>query len=320
MFIDELTLHFKAGRGGDGVVRWRQEKGVEKGGPSGGNGGKGGDVYAVAVRDIGILAAYKNTKVFEAGDGEAGSKKLRQGAEGKDIEIKLPIGSRITNLESGFVYELMNEGERALLLKGGKGGLGNDHFKSSTNVRPYQSTDGEPGEEADFQIELLLIVDVGLIGLPNAGKSSMLNALTAAKSKVGNFPFTTLEPNLGSFYGLILADIPGLIEGAAEGKGLGHKFLRHIERTKALIHCVSVENENPVEAYEIVRKELGLYNREITAKPEVVVLTKTDTVSPEEASQKLKALQKVSKEAYAFSAIDDESIRRFGEVLTQKFK
>ena len=320
MFIDELTLHFKAGRGGDGVVRWRQEKGIEKGGPSGGNGGKGGDVYAVAVRDIGILSAYKNVKVFEAGNGEAGMKGLKQGGEGTDIEIKLPIGSRLTNLESGFVYELMNEGEKTLLLKGGRGGLGNDHFKSSTNVRPYQSTSGEPGEEADFQIELLLIVDIGLIGLPNAGKSSMLNALTSAKSKVGNFPFTTLEPSLGSFYGLILADIPGLIEGASEGKGLGHKFLRHIERTKALVHCISAENEDPAVAYKIVRRELGLYNKDITEKPEVVVLTKIDTIQEKEIEEKLKALQSVTKDVYTFSAIDDERIRHLGEVLTQKFK
>lgn len=320
MFIDELTLHFKAGRGGDGVVRWRQEKGIEKGGPSGGNGGKGGNVYAVAVRDIGILAAYKNTKLFEAKDGESGSKSLRQGGEGADLEVKLPIGSRITNLESGHVVELLEEGQKELLLKGGRGGLGNDHFKSSTNTNPFEWTPGEVGEEADFQIELLLIVDLGLIGLPNAGKSSLLNALTSAKSKVGNFPFTTLEPNLGSFYGLILADIPGLIEGASEGKGLGHKFLRHIERTKALIHCVSVENEDPREAYRVVRRELELYNKDIINKPEVVVLTKTDMVSLEEKEAKLKSLRSVSDNVLSVSAIDDSLLSSFGEYLTQHFK
>lgn len=320
MFIDELTLHFKAGKGGDGVVRWRQEKGIEKGGPSGGNGGKGGDVYAVAVRDIGILAAYKNAKAFEAGDGENGSKALRQGGEGKDLEIKLPLGARLTNLESGHVIELMEDGEKVLLLKGGRGGLGNDHFKSSTNTNPFEWTAGELGEEADFHIELLLIVDLGLIGLPNAGKSSLLNALTAAKSKVGNFPFTTLEPSLGSFYGLILADIPGLIEGASEGKGLGHKFLRHIERTKALIHCVSVENEDPVTTYMIVRKELELYNKDITKKRELVLLTKVDMVSEEEANQKLQALQTVSREVLMVSAIDDKLLAKLGEYLTQHFK
>jgi GTPase len=320
MFIDELNLHFKAGRGGDGVVRWRQEKGIEMGGPSGGNGGKGGDVYAVAVRDVGILAAYRNTKEFVAKDGEDGSKSLRQGGEGDNLEIKLPIGSRIKNLESGHVIELMNDGDKVLLLKGGRGGLGNEHFKSSTNVRPKQYTEGQPGEEADFHIELLLIVDLGLIGLPNAGKSSLLNALTSAKSKVGNFPFTTLEPSLGSFYGLVLADIPGLIEGASEGKGLGHKFLKHIERTKALLHCVSSESDNPAETYNIVRKELELYNKDITDKPEVVLLTKVDTITEEEREAKLKSLRTVAKVVLPISAIDDELLASLGEYLTQNFK
>src|SRR3989344_3114168 len=241
MFVDEITLHFKAGRGGDGVVRWRHEKGKELGGPSGGNGGKGGDVYALAVRDIGILSAYRNVGGFEAEQGENGAKDLRQGGEGKDVVVKLPIGSRLTNLSSGFSLELLKDDEKVLLLHGGRGGLGNAHFKGSTNVRPKEWTPGVHGEEADFKIELLLVVDVGIIGLPNAGKSSILNTLTSAKSKVGAFPFTTVEPTLGDFYGLVLADIPGLIEGAAKGKGLGHKFLRHIERTKTLLHCVSAE-------------------------------------------------------------------------------
>lgn len=320
MFIDEITLHCKAGKGGDGVVRWLHEKGRDHGGPSGGNGGKGGDVYAVAVRDIGVLNAYKNVESFEAEDGVSGMNNLKQGAEGKDIEIKLPVGSRITNSESGHVIELLTDGEKVRLLKGGRGGLGNAHFKGSTNQRPEESTLGEDGEIADFKVELLLIVDLGLIGLPNAGKSSMLNTLTSAKSKVGNFPFTTLEPSLGSFYGLMLADIPGLIEGASEGRGLGHKFLRHIERTKALVHCISVENENPIETYKIVRKELELYNKEIIDKPEVVVLTKVDMVSEAEKEEKLKALRTVAKDVFAFSMIDDKFISAFGEYLTQTFK
>ncbi|MBX4206230.1 GTPase ObgE [Candidatus Parcubacteria bacterium] len=320
MFIDEITLHFKAGSGGDGVVRWRQEKGIEKGGPSGGNGGKGGDVYALAVRDIGILSAYKNEKRFEAKDGEAGSKATRQGAEGTDLEVKLPVGSRITNLETGHTIELLKEGQKELLLKGGRGGLGNEHFKGSTNVRPQESTLGELGEEAEFKVELLLIVDLGLIGFPNAGKSSMLNTLTASRSKVGDFPFTTLEPSLGTLYGLILADIPGLIEGAAEGKGLGHKFLRHIERTKALIHCVSAENEDVLEAYRVVRKELGLYNKSITEKPEIVVLTKADLLSHGEREGRLALLKGVAKEVYPFSIIDDSLVKAFAEALTKKFE
>ena len=220
MFIDELTLFLKAGRGGDGVVRWRHEKGKEYSGPSGGNGGKGGDVYALAVRDIGILSAYRNVKLIEAGVGADGAKDLKQGKSGKDVEVKLPVGSRLTNLSTGHSLELLKDGERVLILQGGRGGLGNEHFKSSINVRPKESTPGVPGEEAEFKIELLLVADVGIIGLPNAGKSSLLNTLTKAHSKVGDFPFTTLEPALGSFYGYILADIPGLIEGASEGRGL----------------------------------------------------------------------------------------------------
>lgn len=320
MFIDELTLHFKAGRGGDGVVRWRHEKGIDKGGPSGGNGGKGGDVYAVAIRDIGILSAYKNEKVFEAENGTAGSKSLKQGGEGKDFEIKLPVGSKITNLTTGHSFELLKEGQKELLLKGGRGGLGNEHFKSSLNVSPKQYTEGDLGEEADFKIELSLIVDIGLIGLPNAGKSSMLNTMTAAKAKIGDFPFTTLEPNLGMHYGLILADIPGLIEGASEGRGLGHKFLRHIERTKALVHCISVESEDLAGDYQIVRSELGAYNKDILRKPEVVVLTKVDMVTEAEKQKKMEILRKVAPNVFAFSMLDNDLIKAFGEDITQRFK
>lgn len=320
MFIDELTLHLKAGRGGDGVVRWRHEKGKDAGGPSGGNGGKGGDIYAIAVRDIGVLSSYKNIKGFEAKPGEDGARDTRQGGEGKSVEIKFPIGSRLTNLTTGHIIELLEDSQKVLLLKGGKGGLGNEHFKGSTNISPKESTSGVEGEEADFKIDLLLLVDLGMIGLPNAGKSSLLNEMTSARSKVGAFPFTTLEPSLGSFYGLILADIPGLIEGAAEGKGLGHKFLRHIERTKALIHCVSSEVEDTLEAYQIVRKELLLYNKEIVNKPEVVVLTKIDMISEAEREKKLKVLKKINKNVFAVSVLDDKAIQEFGEYLTQHFK
>ena len=319
MFIDELTLHFKAGRGGDGVVRWRHEKGIEKGGPSGGNGGKGGDVYAIGVRDINILFSYKNTKSFEADNGESGAKSLRQGAEGEDLEIKLPIGSKVTNLTSGHSLEILEEGEKVLLLKGGRGGMGNEHFKSSTNVRPWESTSGEEGEEADFFIELSLVVDVGLIGLPNAGKSSLLNTLTNAHSKVGDFPFTTIEPSLGRFYNLLIADIPGLIEGAHEGKGLGHKFLKHIERTKTLLHCISADTDDTPEAYKIVRKELELYNKDIGEKPELVVITKADMVSAEELTKKMNAIKKLNPEVISVSILDDTSVSKLGEYLTRKF-
>jgi len=320
MFIDELTIHLKAGRGGDGVVRWRHEKGKDHAGPSGGNGGKGGDVYTVAVRDIGILSAYRNVKEFEAGRGEDGAKNLKQGATGKDVLIKLPVGSRLTNLSTGYSIELLKDTERILLLRGGRGGLGNEHFKGSSNIRPKESTLGVLGEEADFHIELLLVVDLGIIGLPNAGKSSLLNVFTSAQSRVGDFPFTTLEPALGDFYGLIIADIPGLIEGAANGKGLGHKFLRHIERTKALAHCISSEVDNPLEAYRVVRNELELYNKTMKKKQEVIVLTKVDTITEEEKEEKLKLLKSVSPNVFPLSILDDKLVKEFGKYLTKTFK
>lgn len=316
MFIDELTIHAKAGRGGDGVVRWLHEKNKEFGGPSGGDGGRGGNVYALGARNFNLLARYRNKKEFRAEDAESGKSNSLHGADGEDLEILLPIGSIITNKQTGEKIFLQKENEKVLLLKGGKGGYGNEHFKSSTNQNPREFTEGKPGEEADFYIEVELIADIGLIGLPNAGKSSLLNALTSARAKVGDYPFTTLEPNLGEYFGYIISDIPGLIEGAAEGKGLGHKFLRHIRRTRMLIHLISLENEDVVKAYKTVRKELGKFDKELLAKKEIVALTKTDLIDDKgKLSEIVKKMKKINPNVMTLTLYDDESIKIFSDSL-----
>jgi GTP-binding protein len=314
-FVDELKIHIKAGHGGDGVVRWRHEKGREFAGASGGNGGKGGDVYIRAVRDIGILARYKNSKEFLAQNGVSGQKQSMHGRDGDDLTIDLPIGSIITNLETREKFELDQDEQIIKILNGGKGGLGNEYFKSSTNVSPEQQTDGKRGEEADFEIEVELVADAGFIGLPNAGKSSLLNELTNAHSKVGAYQFTTLEPALGAMRGFILADIPGLIEGASEGKGLGHKFLRHIKRTKILLHCLSLEDEALVKNYKVIRKELEDYSEELAQKKEIVILTKTDLVDAKKLTAAKKKIEKLNKNILTVTVYDNQSIKELGDSL-----
>ena len=318
MLIDHITLSIKAGKGGDGVVRWRREKGTPFGGPAGGDGGKGGDVYFRVVRDIQALSAYKHKAEWEAESGEAGQKRSMHGSNGADLYLNVPVGSVIYNREYDTTYECMEEGQEILILRGGKGGLGNEQFKSATNRTPEEFTKGELGEFATFDIELRLIADVGIIGLPNAGKSSLVNALTRAGAKVGDYPFTTLEPNLGAYYGYVLADIPGLIEGASEGKGLGHKFLRHITRTRMLVHLVSAENEEVGEEYKVIREELGKFDPELLKREEIVVLSKTDMVSEEEKKEKLAVLKKASgKDVFELSLFDDEKVKAFGDLLVQ---
>jgi GTP-binding protein len=314
-FIDELKIHISAGRGGDGVVRWLHEKGIDRAGPAGGNGGKGGDVYLHAIRDIAVLSRYQNKKDFVAEQGEAGAKKSMHGRGGTDLIIDVPIGSVVTNLETREKYNLITDDEKVKILNGGKGGLGNEYFKNAVNRSPENQTDGKAPEEADFLIEVELVADAGLIGLPNAGKSSLINVLTNSKSKIGSYQFTTLEPSLGDMYGYILADIPGLIEGASEGKGLGHKFLRHIKRTKTLLHCLSLENEDLVKAYKVIRNELKEYSEELADKKEVLILTKTDLVDEKTLAKAIKKMTKLNPNILTATVLDDKSIKNLKDSL-----
>jgi len=318
-FVDEITLHIKAGDGGDGVVRWLHEKNREFGGPVGGDGGRGGSVYVRAVRAVNLLARYKTEKQFAAQRGERGGSKNLHGADGNDLDIDFPIGSIITNKATGEKIFLSHESERVLLLKGGGGGRGNESFKSSINRQPEQFTRGRAGEEANFFIEVELIADVGLIGLPNAGKTTLLNRITNAKGKIGNYPFTTLEPNLGDANGYIISDIPGLIEGAAEGKGLGHKFLRHIRRTKILLHLISVENDDPVRAYGIIRKELENFDSELAQKKEIAVLTKTDLIeNPEKLERMVAEMEKAAPAVKTLALYDDAQVKALHDFLIKE--
>lgn len=318
-FIDEITLRMKAGDGGDGIVAWLHEKGRDHAGPGGGNGGAGGSVYVHAVRDIGLLHRYRSEKEFLAGRGHDGMNWLKQGKSGEDITIDLPLGSILTNTTTGQSIELINDNETILLLKGGNGGLGNEHFKGSTNRTPKQFTPGKLGEDATFFIELQLVAEAGLIGLPNAGKSSLLNELTNASAKVGDYQFTTLEPNLGDFYGHILADIPGLIEGASTGKGLGVKFLRHIRRTKILLHCISSENEDFNDVYKVIRNELSEYDKMLAEKQEIIVITKTDLTDPDVLAKKIKKL-KSKNPVLTVSTIDSAALAVFKKELDALLK
>lgn len=330
-FIDEIKFYAEAGRGGDGVVRWRQEKFIPKGGPAGGDGGRGGNFFVVAVRDIHILSKYKAKKEFVAERGGDGGAKSLHGKNGEDYVLELPIGSIVKNLGTDEEWQLMEEGEKVMLLKGGYGGFGNEHFKGSTNTTPMEANPGADGETGNFSIELQLFADIGLIGLPSAGKSSLLNALTNANAKVGDYAFTTLDPNLGEFYGYVLADLPGIIEGAHEGKGLGVKFLRHIKRTKMLAHLVSFENENTekgttmLKTYKEVRKELEKYDKDqnhdedaLSKKEEIIILTKVDVVEdPKLITKKVKEFEKLGKQVFVLSLFDDKAVKEFTKELTK---
>lgn len=320
MLVDELRIKASAGKGGNGVVRWRQEKFKPLSGPAGGNGGNGGDVFVRAVRDLALLSKYTGSKEFKAKDGESGRSLSQYGRNSEALYIDVPVGSRVTDLTRDRVYELEEEGQVERILKGGRGGLGNEYFKSSTNRSPEQSTEGKRGESGDFLIELALVVDVGLIGLPNAGKSSLLNTITNAESRVGAYPFTTVEPHLGDLYGYVIADIPGLIEGASAGKGLGHKFLKHIKKTKMLLHLVALDENEPEKQYYTILNELAVYDKTITEKETWIVLTKKDLVSSDIIERVTKDLDSTGKRVFVISTKSGEGVKNLRDSLVERLR
>jgi GTP-binding protein len=313
MLIDDVKVRISAGHGGKGAVAFN--KNLMSLGPAGGSGGLGGSVFAEGVSDLSALGQFRFKKEFAAADGADGRGQFRDGHDASDLILKVPVGTIAHNLTTGEDFEVEHVGERVLLAKGGNGGKGNFLFRSSRNTTPKQSQPGLPGESFEFRLELKFIADVGFVGLPNVGKSSLLNELTNAKSKVANYAFTTLEPNLGTYYELILADIPGLIEGSSTGKGLGTRFLRHIERTRTLFHFISAESPTPVADYKTIRAELGAYSKALLKKPEHLFLTKSDVVDEKQLKSILTKLKKIDPKVMAISIIDDESIKKVQKLL-----
>ena len=295
-FIDEAVIQVLAGKGGDGSASFRREKFIPRGGPDGGDGGNGGSILAVADRNINTLVDYRFARMHRAKKGENGHGSDRYGKGANDILLRMPVGTVITNIATGEVIaDLNHHQQKTMLAKGGAGGIGNLHFKSSTNRAPRQFTFGEPGQEFDLKLELKVLADVGLLGLPNAGKSTLIRAVSAARPKVADYPFTTLHPNLGMVRvdqnrSFVMADIPGLIEGAAEGAGLGHRFLKHLARTRLLLHLVDIapvdESINPVRDAKAIVKELMKYDESLYQKPRWLVLNKTDML-PEGDREKI---------------------------------
>ena len=318
MLIDDIKIKIKAGSGGRGAVAFNRVK--MSLGPTGAKGGNGGSVYFEGVSDLGALSQFRHKKELVAEDGKNGKPQFNDGVNGKDLVLKIPVGTVVHNLITKKDLEIISIGERLLISKGGIGGNGNFEFRSSTNTSPTEFEEGRPGGECELRLELKMIADVGFIGLPNVGKSSLLNELTNAKSKVANYPFTTLNPNLGVYYELILADIPGLIEGASTGKGLGIKFLRHIERTKIFFHFISAESLDPIKDYEIIKNELSVYNEKLLDKPEYIFLSKTDLFNKNEIKKKINKLKKIGKKIIPISIIDDESIECVEKILRDVIK
>lgn len=305
-FLDEAKIYIKAGDGGDGCLSFRREKFVEFGGPDGGMGGPGGDVYAEAVSNVNTLIDYRYHQHFKVRKGGNGSGQNRTGKSSDDIILKVPVGTVILDEDKMFeVVDLTKEGQKVLLAKGGRGGLGNAYFKTSTNQAPRKTTQGEDGEDKWIWLKLKLIADVGLIGFPNAGKSTFINSVTNVKAKVADYPFTTMHPQLGirkiGDKEIVIADIPGIIEDAHAGKGLGHRFLAHTERCAVLLHVIDITSPDPLDAYRKIRYELKLYNEKLYNKPEVIILNKIDSID-DEYSQEVKRLLEQETENKVFLA------------------
>lgn len=320
MLVDEVTIMIRAGAGGNGSAALRRNAQTARGGPDGGNGGNGGNVYFQGIDDISALRQFQFNKKLLAEDGIGGGKNNLYGRNGSDLIVRVPVGTLIKDIETNQFYDIADTTTRHLLAKGGIGGRGNNEFKTSTNQTPKYAEPGTPGIERDLRLKLRLIADVGFIGLPNAGKSSLLTALTNATPKIGNYPFTTLEPSLGMLGTITLADIPGLIEGASSGKGLGTKFLKHVEKTKLLFHCISCENEDVLKTYEIVRNELEQYSTKLPIKKEVILLTKTDLVDNTTLEQKYNQLKKTAMTVLPVSIHDEEKLETLVRTIQEAVK
>ena len=328
MFIDRAKIHVQGGDGGNGVTAFRREKFVPRGGPSGGDGGRGGDVYVVADASVNTLLHLRYNPRHVAPRGLHGEGSNRSGHTGNDLTVHVPVGTQIFDAETGeLLHDLNHDGDRWLAARGGRGGFGNAHFTSSTNRAPRYHQSGSPGEERELQLELKLLADVGLVGFPNAGKSTFISTVSAARPKIADYPFTTLEPHLGvvdlgDFRTFVIADIPGLIEGAHTGAGLGDRFLRHIERTKLLLHLVdvsSVSGRDPVADYETVNRELASYNPELALRPQFVVATKIDALDEPERLESLKArAAEDAKPFFAISSATGAGVRELVNAMAAK--
>ena len=328
MFIDRVKIKVKAGSGGDGVTAFRREKFIPRGGPSGGDGGVGGDVWLESDEGVNTLLHLRYNPEHKAERGHHGEGSNRYGKDGIDVTVKVPVGTQVFLAETDeLLFDFTEAGQKFLAAKGGKGGWGNSHFATSTNRAPRYHYTGRPGEERELQLELKLIADVALVGYPNAGKSTLISVISAAKPKIADYPFTTLEPNLGvvdlgDFNTFVVADVPGLIEGASEGAGLGDRFLRHIERTKLILHLVdvsSISGREPVDDYEIINRELANYNRDLAARPQIVVATKIDALDEPEKMEALRELaEKDGKAFFEISSVANRGTRELVNFVAQK--